>query len=339
MNFASDNWSGATEAVTGAIARHSGGYAPAYGEDPLTRSVTPRFSDIFEHEVEVFFVATGTAANTISMTALARPTGFVFCTPQAHVLTDEYNATEYLTGMKMVAVRSEAGRMLPDALDAALAALNPAQAGPPAALTLTNATEFGTVYDPAQVARLAAIAKAAGMGVHIDGARFANAVAATGATPADLTWRAGVDLMSFGGTKNGCWVAEAIVVFEPGRYPYLANIRHRAGHGLSKQRFIAAQYEGYLADGGWLRTAGHANAMAARLAEGIARSNAARLDWPCAANEVFPVVSPEKVAELRAAGAAFHEWERLEDGQVRIRLVTSFMTSADDVDRFLAILG
>jgi threonine aldolase len=339
MNFASDNWTGPTDAVAAAIARHSAGYAPAYGEDPLTKSVTATFSALFERAVEVFFVASGTAANTLSMTALARPSGLVFSTPEAHMMNDEFNAPEFFTGMKLVPVASEAGLMRPEALRAALAALPPGHTGPPTALTLTNASEYGTVYEPGRVAELAAIAKAAGMAVHVDGARFANAVAALGATPADLTWRAGVDLMSFGGTKNGCWAAEAVVVFEPGRWPDLDNLRQRAGHGLSKQRFIAAQYEGYFADGGWLRTAAHANAMAGRLSTGIARSNAARLDWQGTANELFPVMAPDKLAELRAAGAIFHDWETLADGQVRIRLVTSFLTTPEDVDRFLEGLG
>jgi threonine aldolase len=339
MNFASDNWAGATDAVVEALNRANGGYAAAYGEDALTKAVTRTFCGVFEREVEVYFVGSGTAANTISMSAVAQPSGFIFCTAAAHMNTDEFNAPEFFTGMKLVGLEAPDGRMAPETLEAALARLPKGHTGPPAVLSLTNATEYGTVYAPEQIAALSAIARANGMAVHVDGARFANAVAATGASPAELTWRSGVDLMSFGGTKNGCWAAEAIVVFEPGRFPHLSNLRQRAGHGISKQRFIAAQFQGYFADGGWLRTAAHANAMAARLAAGIARSNAARLDWQSTANELFPVLGTAKAGELRAAGAVFHTWEPLAGGDERLRLVTSFLTTAEEVDRFLAVLG
>ncbi len=339
MIFASDNWAGATDAVVEALDRANGGYAPGYGDDPLTLQVTRTFCEIFEREVEVFFVASGTAANTISMTALARPSGLVFCTAQAHMHTDEFNAPEFFTGMKLMPIDTNDGLMAPEDLEAALARLPKGHTGPPVVLTLTNASEYGTVYSADDVAALSAVAKANGMAVHVDGARFANALAATGASPAELTWRAGVDIMSFGGTKNGCWAAEAVVVFEPGSLPHLSNVRQRAGHGLSKQRFIAAQFEGYFANGGWLKTAAHANTMAARLTAGILRSNAARLIWQGTANELFPVISSAKAAELRAAGAVFHSWETLDDGTERIRLVTSFLTTAEDVDRFLETLG
>jgi threonine aldolase len=339
MNFASDNWAGATEAVMAAIVRHNGGFAPAYGEDTLSAAVSRRFGEIFEREVEVFFVASGTAANTLSMAAAARPSGFILCTAQAHMHTDEFNAPEFMTGMKLVPVATADGLMAPDDLEAALARIPKGHAGPPAALTLTNATEYGTVYGPDQVAALAEVGRRHGMVIHVDGARFANAVAATAASPAELTWKAGVDLMSFGGTKNGCLVAEAVVVFAPGRFPDLAHLRQRAGHGLSKQRFIAAQFEGYFAEGGWLKTAAHANAMAARLREGLLRSNAARLDWHSTANEIFPVLGGAKAAELRAAGASFHTRETLPGGDERVRLVTSFLTTTEEVDRFVALLS
>ena len=205
-------------------------------------------------------------------------------------------------------------------------------------MSLTNATEHGTVYTAAEVGELAAIAKANGAAVHVDGARFANAVAATGDSPADLTWRAGVDLMSFGGTKNGCWAAEAIVVFDPAAYPDLVVLRQRAGHGLSKQRFIAAQYEGYLGDDAWLRTASHANAMAARLQDGLATSPAVRLEWRSRANELFPTVSAATATGLRDGGATFHTWEERGDDVV-IRMVTSFATTEQEVDGFLALLS
>ncbi len=339
MDFSSDNWSGATPAVMDGLARaNEERFAPAYGNDPLTAAARQKISEIFEREVEVLFVTSGTAANTLSMAAVRREAGFVLCTDEAHVHNDEFNATEFFTGMKLVPVATRDGRMEPAGLRAALARFPEGRSGPPAALTLTNATEHGTVYAPAEVAALAAVARERGMAVHIDGARFANAVAASGVSPADLTWRAGADLMSFGGTKNGCVAAEAVIVFDTGRFPDIATLRQRAGQGLSKQRFIAGQYLGYFADGGWLLTAAHANAMAARLATGLRRSNRIRFDWDSTANELFPVIGNDMAEQLRAGGARFHTWQQLPDNEQRIRLVTSWSTTEADVDALLGLI-
>jgi threonine aldolase len=338
MDFGSDNWTGATTEVMAAIERANGGQAPAYGEDALTARATELFSDVFEREVAVHFVGTGTAANLLSLQAMSRISGSVLCSEQAHVHTDEFNGAEFSTGMKLIPVSTADGRITVDRLESTLAQMPPeGHRGPVAVLTLTNATEFGTTYSAAEVADLAGIAKSHGAAVHVDGARFANAVAATGDSPADLTWRSGVDLMSFGGTKNGCWAAEAIVVFDPSRELELFYLRHRYGHGISKQRFIAAQFEGYFADGAWLRTAAHANAMAARLAAGLQRHDSVRLEWAPASNELFPVMPAALVARLKAGGARFHTWETRGDAEM-VRLVTSFETTAEEVDKFLALM-
>jgi threonine aldolase len=340
VNFASDNWAGALPSVIDAVARHNGGYAQAYGGDEVTVSVTRTFSEIFERDVEAHFVATGTAANSLSMLSLARPGGYVLCSEVAHLHTDDYGATEFLTGMKLQPVVTTAGKMTPDAIPVAITQASAGHGGPLVALTLTNATECGTTYSAAEVAALAAPAKDRGMAVHIDGARFANAVAATGASPAALTWKAGVDLMSFGGTKNGCMGAEAIVVFNRDVARDLQVIRQRAGHVMSKARFVAAQFEGYFADGAWLAAAGHAHLMAGRLTTGLKASNGARLAWESTANEVFPILPKATIARLRDNGAMLYEWPaaRVGAGEDCVRLVTSFETTADDVDRFLALL-
>jgi threonine aldolase len=338
MNFASDNWAGATDAVLAAVTRHNGGFAAGYGNDALTRSVGETFSKVFEREVEVFFVGTGTAANGISMAAAGRPGGLVFATAEAHINNDEFGATEFYSGgMKIIPVGNRNGIMEAAALAATIARYG-GRFGLPTALSLTNATECGTVYRPEAVAELAAIGKRHGLTVHMDGARFANAVAALGASPAEVTWKAGVDILSFGGTKNGCMAAEAIVVFEPGKYPNLPAIRQRAGHTASKARFIAAQFEGYFEDGNWLRTARHANEMSARLAAGLAAK--ARLAWESRANEVFPVLPKASIARLREAGAMFYEWpaEGVGADEHCVRLVTSFATAVEDVDRFLGLI-
>ena len=291
MNFASDNWAGATDAVMAAVVRHNAGFAAAYGGDGLTAAVTARFGEIFERKVEVLFTATGTASNALSMAAAARPGGLIFCSADAHLLNDEYGASEFFTGgMKAVPVPETRGLISVAALEAALARYpDGGRGGRPVVLSLTQASEAGTVYPLEAIAALSAVARTRGMAVHMDGARFANGVAALGATPAEITWRAGVDIMSFGGTKNGCLAAEAIVVFEPGRWPDLPILRQRAGQTLSKARFAAAQFEAYLVDGNWLRTAAHANVMARRLALGIAANGTARLGWETQANEVFAV--------------------------------------------------
>lgn len=344
MNFASDNWSGATDAVMAAIRRHNDGFAPAYGDDAVTGAVARRFSEMFEREVAVFFVGSGTAANALSMAAASRPGGLIFCSQNAHLYHDEMGASEFFTGgMKLVPVRARNGLIAPEALAEALARFpNGSRTGVPAILSLTQASELGTVYQAGQVGVLAEMARRSGMAVHMDGARFANAVAALGAAPAELTWQAGVDIMSFGGTKNGCWAADAIVVFSPERLGDVATLRQRAGHAMSKARFAAAQFEGYLEDGNWLKTARHANAMARRLADGIARSRAARLGWEPEANEVFAVLPKARIAALQAAGALFYEWppEDIDVGleEELVRLVTSFATSGGEVERFVGML-
>ncbi len=347
MNFASDNWAGATPEVMAALARANEGFAPAYGGDALTAKVKGLFAELFEHEVEVWFVGTGTAANSMSLSGLTRPGGVVFAGEEAHVNTDESGAFEFQSaGMKLIGLRSPDGRIVPEAFAAALSRHPDGGRSVPVAFSLTNATEWGTVYTPAQVAELAAIARGRGLAVHVDGARFGNAVAATGASPAELTWKSGVDFMSFGATKNGAWAAEAIVSFRPGQFDGMEQRRQRAGHVFSKARFVAAQFEGYFAGGGWLKRAGHANAMAERLRVGLRKSNRARLAWESEINEVFAVVPVEVLAAVRASGGTMHEWpaetaaegKRPGAGEVMVRMVTSWATTGEEVDRFLALL-
>ena len=264
-----------------AVNRHNGGFAPAYGADKLTKAVSARFCEVFEAEVEVHFVASGTAANAVSMAATARPGGLVFCSSEAHINLDEWGATEFFTGgMKLVPMPCAAGLVAAETLRAALARyLEGGRFGQPVALSLTQASECGTVYGIDHLRALTGIARAAGLTTHMDGARFGNAVAALGVAPAEITWKSGIDILSFGGTKNGCLGAEAVVVFNPRRCRDLPAIRQRAGHVMSKARFVAAQFEGYFEDGNWLATARHANGMATRLREGILGCSAARLSF------------------------------------------------------------
>lgn len=348
MNFASDNWAGIAEPIAAALAESAEGPAPAYGGDRLTREVEAAFSALFERDVAVFLVATGTAANTLGLSALSRPGGLVFCHRDAHINTDEGAAGEFLTALKLIGLSGEGGKVSPETLAAAIDRYppDPGRHGQPVAVSLSNLTEYGTAYRPDEVAALSALARGAGLGVHMDGARFGNAVAGLGVSPAELTWKAGVDILSFGGTKGGCWMAEAIVFFDTDRAVDFAYIRKRAGHTISKHRFIAAQFRAYLESGLWLQLAAHANAMAGRLGDGI-RAAGGRLAWPGAGNEVFAILPRAVLARAKEAGATFHEWEaewvpeanRPGPDETIVRLVTSFATDAGEVDAFLAALG
>ncbi|MFD1696985.1 threonine aldolase family protein [Roseibium aestuarii] len=347
MNFSSDNWAGATSPVMASLARHASGFAPAYGSDPLTLSVAQRFRDLFERDVKVFFVATGSAANALALSAYARPGGAVFGHMDAHIRVDECGCPEFLTsGNRMVGVPGQDGKMTPDALRQTMEAYpdGVVHHGQVAAVSLTQATESGTVYTVEEIAALKEVATSRGVPLHMDGARFANALVSLGVTPAEMTWKAGVDVLSFGATKNGCWCAEAVVFFDEAGAKGFEYIRKRAGHLFSKSRFVAAQLDGYLAEDSWLKTAAHANEQASRLGAGIVQKGG-RLLSPVQANEVFPVLSSEQVTRLRAAGAAFYEWpvahdhpQALKDGEVALRLVTSFATDPSEVSAFLDLL-
>lgn len=346
INLASDNWAGAHPAISEALAQHARGFASAYGSSELDRKVEERFCEIFEREVAVFFVATGTAANALSMALLNRPGGVIFAHERAHLLEDEGGAPEYLTGgARTHGVDGKLGRFGPEALDAAIRQY-PAQfvhAGQPMAVSITQATEIGTVYSLHAIAAIAETCRAHGLPLHMDGARFANALVALDTTPAEMTWKRGVDILSFGATKNGCWCAEAIVVMDPAKARDMPFMRKRAAHLFSKSRFIAAQFDGYFRDGLWLENAGHANAMAARLARHIGNSQTVRLAWEPQANEVFAVLRSDKAAALRANGVFFHPWKmpdakELAADEGLYRFVTSYATTAEEVDAFGELL-
>lgn len=348
MNFASDNGAGVAPAILEAIVRSSRGVAPAYGADDYTRRAEALLSEVFERRVAAFLVATGTAANALALSALTRPWQAVFCHEEAHVQEDECGAPEFFTaGAKLVGIAGEAGRIAPDALRATLARFPRGQAKStqPAALSLSQASEAGTVYRPSEVAALADVAHAAGLSVHMDGARFANALVSTGVSPADMTWRAGVDALSLGATKNGGFACEAVVFFDPDRAADFLYQRKRAGQTLSKGRFLGAQMEAYLTGGLWLELARRANAAAARLSQGLAAAPGVRLAWPTEANEVFAVAPSSLVARWRAAGAQFHPWTSRSlapgstprEDETLVRLVASFETSEAEIDALLAI--
>jgi threonine aldolase len=344
MFFASDNWAGAHPKIATSLSTHASGFSTAYGDGDLDRAVYEKFSEIFEREVAVFFVATGTAANSLSLAAYNRPGGVSFCHREAHVMEDECGAPEYFSGgARLRAVDGPLGRMNPGNLEKAISHFEPefVHAGQPIAVSITQATEVGTVYSLAEIDAISAVAKKRNLPLHMDGARFANALASLETTPAEMTWKRGVDIVSFGGTKNGCWCAEAVVLFDTGKARELGFLRKRAAQLFSKSRFIAAQFDAYFTDDLWLETARHSNAMAARLGKVIEASSKARLGWQPQANEVFAIMTKDTMKAATDAGAVFFPWnaphgfaERIDENETLCRFVTSFATTADDVDRF-----
>ncbi|MEX2248923.1 MAG: beta-eliminating lyase-related protein [Parvibaculum sp.] len=342
MDFTSDNAAGAAPEILEAMARANGGTAASYGADTITAQLVRRFSEIFEREVAVFPVVTGTAANALALATLTPPYGAVMCHELAHVHVDECGAPEMFSGgAKLVPLSGPAAKIDPAALAAALAALPAGMVHhvQPAALTLTQSTELGAVYTPEEIGALVEITRGRGLRVHMDGARFANAVAALGLAPAEMTWKAGIDIMSFGATKNGAIAAEAVIVFDAELARDIAFRRKRAGHLLSKMRFLSTQLDAYLEDGLWLRLAAHANDMAARLGAGLAATPGATLHIEPQANEIFVRLPTATIARLRKGEARFHPWPMPGDdaGARTIRLVTSFQSLPSEIDTFLEL--
>ncbi|MCA1492017.1 threonine aldolase family protein [Sinorhizobium alkalisoli] len=346
MIFASDNWAGAHPAIAHSLAAHAGGCVPAYGASELDLKVEQRFSEIFGREVAVFFVGTGTAANSLALATANRPGGVVFCHREAHVNVDECGAPAFFShGARLNPVDGAFGKMDAARLEAEIRRFPPefVHGGQPMAITIAQATESGTVYSLDEIEAIAAIARAHRLPLHMDGARFANALVGLDITPAEMTWKRGVDLLSFGGTKNGCWCAEAVVLFDLSKAPEMQFLRKQTAQLFSKSRFIAAQFDAYFAGDLWLDLARHANAMAKRLADGIAASASSRLAWTPAANEVFVIMKREMATRLQQEGAVFYDWHVpqhlagiLGENEGLYRLVTSFVTAPDDVDRFVA---
>lgn len=343
MHFGSDNWAGVAPEILEALAAANEGAAPGYGDDGLTERVQRRFAEVFETECATFLVPTGGAANGLALSVLTPPYGMILCHEASHVQTDECSGPEFLTGgAKLIGVPGRDGKLSADDLAGLLATFpdHPPHSAPVAALTITQGTECGTVYEVEEIRALSAFARSRDMALHMDGARFANAVMSTGATPAELSWKAGVDVLSFGGTKNGCMAAEAVVFFDRALVRDFEYRRKRAGHLLSKMRFMAAQFDAYLSDGLWLELAANANAMAARLSSGLAALNGVTICYPTQINEVFAAFPDGVASRLRNSGAAFFPWVTPGDpaaGRMN-RLIASFRTGEAEVDAFIALV-
>jgi threonine aldolase len=339
MNFVSDNAYGASPEILAAMNAAAAGTATSYGEDEWTARLERRVADIFEHEVAVFPVVTGTAANALILSQLCPPYGAVLTHEKSHIAVDECGAPEFFCGGAKLALLKGAGAKLePDAVLAGAAQFSSGvHSVKPSVLSITQATELGTIYTPGEIAALAEMARGQGLRLHMDGARFANALAALKCAPAELTWRAGVDALSLGASKNGAPMAEAAIFFHRGDARDFAYRRKRAGHLVSKMRFLSAQLDAYLDGGRWLDTAARANALAARLAHGLSKTASVEIAHPVEANAVFAWLPDALARRLRDAGATFYDWEPSRNGRVMARLVCSFATPEEDVARFLAV--
>ena len=349
MIFGSDNWSGAAPEISEALLRHSQGLAEAYGVSDLDKTIEQRFNEIFETECAVYFVGTGTAANSLAMAATMKPGGVVFCHNEAHFIANEGGGPEFLSGGgRLVPVSGSNCKIDPAALSKSAQGYSQEfnHLGQPTMLTITQSTEGGTVYSLEEISELSKVAKANGIPTHMDGARFANALVELDCTPAEMTWKNGIDMVSFGATKNGCWCAEALVVFNRDLLSHFQFIRKRSGHLFSKTRFISAQFEAYFENDLWLKLAKHSNAMGAQLANVIRGSNQVRLAWPSQSNQVFFIAEKEKAKTWLDQGARFHpfptpkgmENEVSENEQV-YRLVASFITQQENVDQLADIIS
>jgi threonine aldolase len=348
MNFGSDNQAGACEQVMKAVVAANAGNAHGYGTDPWSERATALLRQTFECDLEAFFVPTGTAANSLSLSCLAQPWEVLLCHNHAHVLNDEATAPEFFTGgARLIGISGRDSKLKPSHLEDyfKFAGKEYPHNSRATVLSITQASEDGLVYTPDEVATLSATARSHQLKVQMDGARFANAVAALGCAPADVSWRAGVDVLCLGATKNGALAAEVVLFFDKRLAGQFVHRRKRAGHLLSKSRFIGAQMEAWLTDGLWLKLATHANDCAATLAKGLASISGVRITQPTEANEVFVLLQKKTVDRLRAAGAEFYEWPivslppefTLMESEVYIRLVTSFLTTQDQIEKFCSL--
>jgi len=332
MRFFSDNAAAACPAVMTALA-DANQLDTAYDGDAWSQRLDGAFSALFEREVRALWVTTGTAANCLGLSALCPPTGAILCHEQAHIEQDEAGAPGFYThGAKLTLLSGAGAKVTPEAVEEACARVRyDVHQVPPMALSITNASEYGRSYRATEVAALGEVARARGLGFHMDGARFANAVAFTGESPADLTWRAGVDVLSFGFVKNGGMNAEALIFFDPARAEAVPRMRKRAGHLLSKGRFLAAQLLAMVEGDVWLTNARNANRAAQALADA---AGSERLVHPVEANELFVRMTPEEAAAIRAQGYDFYDWAPGE-----VRLVTSWDQDMRSVERLAAAIA
>jgi threonine aldolase len=343
MNFGSDNVYGVHPKIMDAIVAANERLTDvSYCHDDGSKEVENELSRVFEKDVKAFLVMNGTSANSLALSAIVPPYGGVFCHEAAHINTDECNAPElFCGGAKLITLPGEGNKITADAITNKLAQFVHGEHGAkPTAISISNVTELGTVYSVKEIAAISAVAKSSRMKLHMDGARFANALVALGCSPAEMTWKAGVDVLSFGGTKNGGMIIEAVVFFDTSLAEDFLYRRKRAGQLLSKGRYLSAQMLAYLKDDLWLENARRANALAKRLSNGINQIKGVKVSNPTQANEVFATMPQTLFHDLEAKGAHFHEWpvDGLKIGETHVRFVLSFATPEEHVIQFVDLV-
>lgn len=339
MNFASDNAYGVLPQVWAAMHTADQGTALAYGNDTATKKLSARFAECFARDVAAFPVFTGTAANALALACLTPPFGAVLCHKDSHIMTSECGAPEFFSGAKLIGIDGADGKLTPEGISDALEGLDGSvHSVQPRAISVSQATELGTVYTAAELTAISALARSKGLKLHMDGARFANAMAHLGGAPAEATWKCGVDVMSFGATKAGALAAEAVVFFDPklaGEFEYR---RKRSGHLASKMRFVSVQLEAMLQDDLWLASGARANALASDLAGKLKQIPGMEIAYPVETNMVFVRMPVEKAARMRAGGAEFHDWfPPQKDGTVITRIALAFATPDEHVAKLIEL--
>lgn len=336
MNFASDNVTGVSPEILATLNAASDGAVMSYGQDEYTQRLESQFNELFETDVTIFPVATGSAANALALSVMTPPFGAIYCHAESHINVDECGAPEFYTGgAKLVTLPGADGKIHATDLAAVLASSGAGVVHhvQPAVVSITQATEAGTVYSLDEIHAIAEVTRSHSLYLHVDGARFANAVVSLGCSPADITWRAGVDVLCFGATKNGAMAAEAVVFFNQTLARTFGYRRKRGGHLFSKMRFLSVQLEAYLKEDLWLRNADHANQMARKLAQGLVGLPGVKLCYPVEANEIFIQLPKVVIQGLLADGFYFYRWGG--EDSTTIRLVSAFNTKEIDVTDFI----
>ena len=333
VKFASDNVSGACPEVLESIIKANNGIAPPYGNDEISGILQEKFSKIFEKDVVVYPTASGTASNALALSALSPVFGNIYCHKFSHINVDECGAPEFYTGgAKLVPLKGTDGKITPDELKKNIGGFGIVHHTQPSIVSITQATETGEVYTLDQIKKISVIAHKNKLKMHMDGARFANALVSLDVSPAEMTWKSGIDILSFGATKNGCIAAEAIVIFNKDLVGNLPFLLKRSGHLLSKMRFVSAQLDAYISNDVWLKNAKNANNMAKKLSDGLISTNQVKLEYPTEANEVFVKLPKKMVQHLNSEEYMMSDDEL--EGKT-IRLVTAWNTKSNEVDEFL----
>lgn len=338
-SFASDNTSCACPEVMNALIEANSGVANSYGEDECTKKLQDKLNEVFEKEVIVYPVVSGTAANALALSALTPSYGKIFCHEMSHINTDECGAPEFFTaGAKLIPIAGDNGKINADSLERMIRGAGNVHSAQPATVSITQSCEVGSLYQLDEISSIANTAHEHGLNLHMDGARFANGLVSLDVSPAEMTWKSGVDVLSFGGTKNGCLAAEAVVFLKPELVQSFPFLHKRSGQLLSKMRFISAQLNAYLSNDVWLRNARHANAMATRLRKGIDAISGVELAYPVESNELFVKIPRDAINKLNDAGFVITEGEL--DETAPPRFVTAWNTKESEVDALLdAIKG